>query len=190
MYGGMYVAVWAIQTVYAVYEAAVLPPYRMVFVYEDYAQDQRAPTSAGGHWVTTELLSSRALCPSSQIPSLSMNARRRSAWERLCRLTRNTRWQPRNTVGPGGIWRTGERAWVLVRWLSQSKAQRRCLVTSGGTQRHCIKRSDTQAPPSSARSHWLHNLRWSGLENAQQRSSFKESTGGSFLGLGGVRFWP
>ena len=91
----------AIQTVKAVYEAAVLPPYRMVFLAEDCTQDQRLPTSTGGPWVTTELLSSRALCPSSQIPSLSMNARRRSAWERLCRSTptRNTCWQPRNTVG-------------------------------------------------------------------------------------------
>ena len=64
-------------------------------------QDQRRPNSMGGPWATMEPLSSPVPFPSSQIPSLSMNARRRSAWERLCRSTptRNTCWQPRNTVG-------------------------------------------------------------------------------------------
>merc|ERR550519_1752620 len=48
-------------------------------------KDQRLPNSMGGPWATMERLSSPAPSPLSQIPSLSMNARRSSAWERLCR---------------------------------------------------------------------------------------------------------
>ena len=77
------------------------------------SQDQCLPSSSmGGLWATMERLSSPVLSPLSQIPSLSMNAKRRSAWERLCRSTptRNTCWQPRNTVGLGSIWPMAERA--------------------------------------------------------------------------------